>query len=56
MQIISNDQVVRSNRVQDFKKIKSQCLSTQAEKGEHLVSMMPATKNSFDILGDNTVE
>ena len=44
MQIISNDQTVRSDTVQDIKEFNSQPLATQAIKGEKLVSMMPAIK------------
>ena len=47
MQIISNDKTVRNDTVQDLKEFNSQSLSTQAEKGEQLVSMMPAIKNAF---------
>ena len=42
MQIISNDQTVRSNTVQDLKELNSQSLATQVKKGERLVFMMPA--------------
>ena len=31
----------------------SQSLSTQAKKGEQLVSMMPAIKKSFDSMGND---
>ena len=34
----------------------SQSLATQAKEGEHLVFTMPATKKSFDLLGDVIVE
>ena len=44
MKIISNDKTVRRNTVQDIKEFNSQSLSTQAKKGEHLVSMMTALK------------
>ena len=47
MHIISNDKTVRSNIVQDLKEFNSQSLSTQAKKGELLVSMMPSIKRSF---------
>ena len=56
MQIISNNQTVRSNTVQDLKEFKSQSLATQAKKGEQLVSMMPAIKKAFNLLGDDIVE
>ena len=56
MQIISNDQTVRSNTVQDLKDFSWQSLATQAKKGEQLVSMMPAIKKAFDLLGDEIVE
>ena len=56
MQIISTDKTVRSETVQDLKDFNLQSLTTQAEKGEQLVSMMPAIKKAFDLMGDDTVE
>ena len=56
MQIISNDKTVRNDTVQDLKEFNSQSLSTQAKKGEQLVSMMPAIKKAFNLLGDDIVE
>ena len=56
MQIISNDKTVRSNTVQYSKYFNSQSLSTQAKKGEQLVSLMPAIKKAFDLMGDHIVE
>ena len=47
MQIISSDKTVRSDTIQDLKDSNSQSLTTQAKKGEQLVSMMPAIKKSF---------
>ena len=44
MQIISIDKTVRSSTVQDLEDSNSQFSSTQAKKGEQLVSMMPANK------------
>ena len=55
MQIISNDRTVRNDTLQDLKEINSQSLTTQAKKGEQLVSMMPAIKKTFDLLGDDIV-
>ena len=42
MQIISNDQTVRSITIQDLKEFNSQSLFTQIKKGEQLVLMKPA--------------
>ena len=56
MQIISNDKTVRNNIVQDLKNCNSQSLATQAKKGEELVSMMPAIKKAFDLMGDDIVD
>ena len=56
MQIISNDKTVRNDFVQDLKEFTSQSLATQAKKGEQLVSMLPAIKKVFNLLGDNVVE
>ena len=56
MQIIPNDQTVRSNTVQDLYDFNSQSLATQAKKREQLFSMMPAIKKAFDLRGDDIVE
>ena len=55
MQINSSDQTVRNNTMQDSKEFNKQSLATQAKKGEQLVSMMPAIKKAFNLLGDNIV-
>ena len=56
MQIISNDKTVRKDTVQDLKEFNAQSLTTQAKKGEQLVSMMPAIKKAFNLMGDDIVE
>ena len=56
MQTISADKTVRSKTVKDFKDFNLQSLTTQAKKGEQLVSMMPAIKKVFNLLGDDIVE
>ena len=56
MQNISNGKTVRSNTVQDIKELNSQSLSTHARKGEQLVSVMPAFKKAFNLLGDHMIE
>ena len=55
-QIISNDRTVGSNTVQDLKEFYSQSLATQAKQGEQIVSMMPAIKKAFHLMGDDIVE
>ena len=56
MQINSNDKTVRNDTIEDLREINSQSLSTQAKKGEQLVSLMPAIKKAFNLLGDDIVE
>ena len=56
IQIISNDKTVRSDTIQDLKEFNQQSLTTQAKKGEQLVSMMPVIKNAFNLMGDELVE
>ena len=56
MQIISNDKTVRNDNIQDLKEFNQQSLTTQAKKGEQLVSTMPAFKKAFNLLGDKIVE
>ena len=56
MQINSPDKTVRNDTIQDLKGFNQQSLTTQAKKGEQLVSMMPAIKKPFNFLGDDIVE
>ena len=56
MQLSSSDQSVRNATIQDLKDFNQQLLSTQAKKGEQLVSMMPAIKKAFNLLGDDVIE
>ena len=56
MQLISSDQTVRNDSIQDLKDFIQQSLSTQAKKGEQLTSMMPAMKKAFNVLGDDIIE
>ena len=56
MEIISNDKTVRNDTIQDLKEFNQQSLTTQAKKGEQLVSMMPANKKAFNLLGDDIVD
>ena len=55
MPIISNDKTVRYYTIQVSKEFNSQCLTTQAKKGEQSVSIMPAIKKAFNLLGDDLV-
>ena len=56
MQIISTDKTVRNDTIQDITDFNQQSLTTQAKKGEQLVSMMPAIKKAFNLLGDDIVD
>ena len=56
MQISSNDRTVRNDTIQDLKDFNQQSLTTQAKKREQLLSMMPAIKKAFNLLGDDMVE
>ena len=56
MQKISKDKTVKNDTIQDFKEFHQQSLTTQAKKGEQLVSMMPAIKKAFNLMGDDVVE
>ena len=56
LQTISNDKTVRNDTVQDLIEFNSQSLATQAKKGEQLVSMMPAIKKVFDLMGEDIVD
>ena len=56
MQIICKDKTVRSITVQDLKDFNSQSLAPQTKKREQLVSLMPAIKKAFDLMGDDKIE
>ena len=56
IQLISNDKTVRNDTVQDLKEFNKQSLTTQAKKGEQIVSMMPAIKKAFNLMGDDIIE
>ena len=56
MQLSSNDKTVRNDTIQDLKDFNQQSLTTQAKKGERLVSMMPAIKKAFNLMGDDIIE
>ena len=56
MQIISNDKTVRNDTVQDLEEFNAHSSTTQAKKGEQLVSMMPAFEKAFNLMGDDIVE
>ena len=56
MQLISSDQNVRVDTIQDLKDFNQQSLSTQAKKGEELTSMIPAIKKAFNVLADDIID
>ena len=56
MQLISNDNTVRNDIIEDIKEFNQQSLTTQAKKGEQLTAMMPAIKKAFNVLGDDIIE
>ena len=56
MQIISNDQTVRSKTVQDLKEFNSQPLSTQTQKRDQLVCIMLAIEKVFHLMTDDIIE
>ena len=55
-QIIFNDKTVKNDTMQDMKEFNQQFLTTQKKKGEQLVSIMPAIKKIFNLMGDDIVE
>ena len=56
MQIGSSNQKVRNNTIQDLKDFNQQSLSTRAKKGEQSVSMKPAIKEAFTLMGNGIVD
>ena len=53
MQIVSTDKTVRKETIQDLKEFNNHSLATQVKKGEQLISMVPAIKKTFDLMGDD---
>ena len=56
MQIDSTDKTARNDTIQDLKDFNNQSLTTQGKEGEQLVSMVPAIKKAFNLMGDDIVE
>ena len=56
MQKVSTDKTVRNDTIEDLKEYNSQSLTTQSEKGQQLVSMMPAIKKAFKLMEDDIVD
>ena len=56
MQLISTNQTIRNDTMQDLIDFNEQSLSTRAKKGEQLTSMMAAIKKAFNLLGDDIIE
>ena len=56
MQLISTNQTIRNDTLQDLRDFNEQSLSSPAKKVEQLVSMMPAIKKAFNLLGDDIVD
>ena len=56
MQIISLDKTVGNDTIQGLKEFNSKSPTTQAKEGEQLVSMMPAIKKAFNLMGDDIVD
>ena len=56
IQIVKNDKNVRENTILELKEFNAQSLTTQAKKGEQLITMMPAIKKAFNLMGDDIIE
>ena len=56
IQLVQNDKNVRDNTILELKEFNNQSLTTQAKKGEQLISMMPAIKKAFNLMGDDIIE
>ena len=56
IQKISDDKTVRNDTLVDLKEFNNQSLATQAKRVKQLVSMMPAIKKAFSLLGDDINE
>ena len=56
IQLVQNDKSVRDNTILELKEFNAQSLTTQAKKGEQLITMMPAIKKAFNLMGDDIIE
>ena len=56
LEVGTTNRKVRNNTIQDLKDFNQQSLSIRAKKGEHLVSMMPAIKEAFTLMGNDIVD
>ena len=56
MHKISTDKTVRSDTIQDLNEFNLQSLTTQAKIREHIVSLVPAIRRTFNLMGDDIVE
>ena len=56
MQIVSTDKTVTNDTIEDLKDFNSQSLTTQAKKGEELISMMPAINKGFNLMEIDIVQ
>ena len=56
MQLISTDQTIRNDTMQDLNEFNQQSLSTQAKKGEQLTAMIPAIKKAFTLMGNDIID
>ena len=56
IQKIANDKTVRSETVQALKDFNTHFLTTLATKGEHLVSLMPAIRKTFNLMSADKAE
>ena len=54
--LVQNDKYVRDDTILELKEFNNQSLATQAKQGEQLVSMMPAIKKAFNLMGDDIIE
>ena len=55
--MFANDKTVRNETLVDLKEFNNQSLAHYtSKKGEKLVSMMPAIKKVFSLMGDDIIE
>ena len=56
IQLVQNDKNCTRQYSIRIKEFNNQSLTTQAKKGEQLISMMPAIKKAFNLMGDDIIE
>ena len=56
IQLVQNDKTVRDNTILELKEFNNNLYQLKLKKGEQLITMMPAIKKAFNLMGDDIIE